>query len=604
MRVKLFVFIFLLSIGVPLSAQKGVPDFAEGAVWYHLVIERFRNGNPGNDPSKKHVVGEEVADWQVHPWASDWHKRQVWESPRQVDFQELVNDRRYGGDLLGVLERLPYLKNLGVDVICLSPVFEAPSALKYDFASFHHVDNNFGNDPEKDLKKIRTEGEDASKWEWTSADRRLADLIWQTHKLNMKVVLEVAFNYCGREFWAFKDVVKNQQESKYKDWFVIYDWDDPMTPDTVEFDYATWQNNDELPLFRQDENGLVEPVRNYIFNSTQRWMELKTEQNERAGIDGWYVRNVSDIPYSFWNDWLDLVQKINPAAVVVSEVAPPSADGVAWPDFTAAVNYPLMSLMHEFFVTHTTDLTITDFDRRLAALRRGVALEKRNTMLTPIGDVETGRIASLIRNARTAPDQYIAVESSNGHDGAAQPHGYDPSPPNEDDRRVQKLLTLFQFTYPGAPMIYYGDESGMWGSGPDRIKPMLWPEIVYEDEFYVAQQPPEGERARNRFNNNLFRFYQNLSQLRHKHKALRFGVVRTFLIDDVKRLYAFSRQYKEEEVLVILNTDARDHDFTITSPWPSSSKVKDVLNDKTYRVKDSKLKVSLEKKSGLILVKD
>lgn len=602
MRLKLCVFIVLLSISAPLAAQQTVPDWAQGAVWYHIVVERFRNGHPGNDPNQKGVVGEKAADWQVHPWASDWYKRQVWESARHLSLAELVKDRRYGGDLIGVLERFRYLENLGIDVLCLSPVFEAPSALKYDFASFHHVDNNFGDEPAKDLEKTRTETEEPSQWEWTSADRRLADVILQAHDLKMKVVLEVAFNYCGREFWAFKDVIKHQQESRYKDWFVVYAWDDPMTPDTVEFDYETWQDDDNLPVFRQDENGLVEPVRNYIFNSTRRWMELKTAQNDRAGVDGWYVRHVNAIPTSFWRDWLDLVQKINPEAVVVSETMPPPADGVAWPDFTLAANEPLMSLIHDFFVENAKDVAITEFDRRLAELRQGLAPESRNSMLTPIDDMQTGRVASLIRNARTGTTKYLAVSSSNGHDGAA--HDYDPRPPNENDRQVQKLLTLFQLTYPGAPMIYYGDESGMWGAGPDGVKPMLWPEIVYEDETYVSRQPHQDERARNRFNKNLFRFYQGIIKLRRKYKALRFGEVRTFLIDDAQHLYAFSRQYKDEEVLVVLNNDDREHDLTMTSPWHSTSKVKDVLNEKTYRVKDGKIEVSLEEKSGLILVKD
>lgn len=603
MRIRVCIGMILLGMSFSAQAQNDVPDWAEGAVWYHIVVDRFRNGNPNNDPVKKEVVGDRAADWQIHPWASDWYKRQVWETSRQQDFHKLVRDRRYGGDLLGVLEGLQYLQNLGVDVICLSPVFEAPSAFKYDFATLHHVDNNFGSNPREDLKNISKEKESASDWKWTSADRQLADVVLQAHELDMKVVLEVAFNYCGRDFWAFKDVIENQQQSRYKDWFVIHAWDDPATPDTVEFDYASWQNDDNFPLFRHDENGLVPPVREYIFDSTRRWMELKTAQNDHAPIDGWYVKNVDEVAIPFWRDWLALVREINSEAAVVSEAITPALGGVSYPRFDGITNYPLMSLIHDFFVENALELTVSEFDRRLSELRRDHPRSHRNAMITPIDDLQTGRIASLLRNAARDRMHFVASGFTHGYEKKIKVDVYDPRPPGEEQRRVQKLLTLFQMTYIGSPLINYGSENGMWGAGPDAFKPMLWPAIVYEDESYASFKSVRDERARNRFNNDLFRFYRKLIEIRRHHGALRHGSVRKFLVDDAQKLYAFSRQYKQDEVLVILNTDDREHTLTIASPWYSASKVQDVLNDKTYHVNDNSITVSLKAKTGLILAK-
>jgi len=484
----------LLGMSFSAQAQNDVPDWAEGSVWYHIVIDRFRNGNPNNDPEKQEVVADRTADWQTHPWASDWYKLQVWESSRQEEFHKLVRDRRYGGDLLGVLEGLRYLQNLGVNVICLSPVFEAPSAFKYDFATLHHVDNNFGSSPREDLNKISDEKEKASDWKWTSADRQLADLVLQAHELDMKIVLEVTFNYCGRDFWAFKDVTENQQQSSYKDWFVIHSWDNPATPDTVEFDYASWQDNDNFPLFRHDDNGLVSPVRQYIFDSTRRWMQLKTAQNDHAPVDGWYVKNVDEIAMPFWREWLALVREINPDVVVASDAISPALGGISWPHFDAIANYPLMSLIHDFFVENALELTVSEFDRRLSELRRDHPRSHRNAMILPIDDLQRARIATLIRNAKQSRTQFVASGTLDGYGKNVKNNGYDPRPPNEDHRQLQKLVTLFQMTYAGSPLINYGTESGMWGADPDAFKPMLWPEIVYEDEQRPLQILSEIDR--------------------------------------------------------------------------------------------------------------
>jgi len=217
MKFRNCLLILVLLAPLPTQAKDSLPDWAVGAVWYHILPERFRNIYPANDPIKERVIGKEEVDWQVHPWASDWYKLQVWEGERGADFSQLISDRRYGGDLIGVIEKLPYLKDFGVDVILLTPIFEAPSIEKYDAVTLHHVDNNFGLDRQADWEKIISEKEDPESWSLTKGDEVFIELVTRAHDIGIKIVIEAVFNYCGREFWAFKDVEKNQQDSKYKD---------------------------------------------------------------------------------------------------------------------------------------------------------------------------------------------------------------------------------------------------------------------------------------------------------------------------------------------------------------------------------------------------
>ena len=116
---------------------------------------------------------------------------------------------------------------LGVDVILLNPVFESSSVLKYDAVTLHHVDNNFGTKRKEDWEKIQSEREDPSTWTLSTSDEVFLELIERAHKLDIKIVIEAQFTYCSSDFWAFKDLTENQQDSPYSDWFDVLSWDDP-----------------------------------------------------------------------------------------------------------------------------------------------------------------------------------------------------------------------------------------------------------------------------------------------------------------------------------------------------------------------------------------
>ena len=111
--------------------RKGPPTWAQDAVWYVIQPDRFRNGDPRNDPKPSDLRGAAPADiprdWRVSPWTADWYRLQPWEKATGKAFYEVAPLRRYGGDLQGILERLDTIQALGVTALILNPVFEAPS---------------------------------------------------------------------------------------------------------------------------------------------------------------------------------------------------------------------------------------------------------------------------------------------------------------------------------------------------------------------------------------------------------------------------------------------------------------------------------------------
>ena len=158
------------------TPRSGPPSWAHDAVWYAITVDRFKNGDPRNDPKPADLRGawptDLLRDWQVAPWTASWYTQLPAERATGRDFYSTVPTRRYGGDLAGILERLDHFQGLGVNALLLSPVFEAPSALKRDPTFLHHVDNNFGPDPEGDRLVWATESPaDPATWKWTGADR-------------------------------------------------------------------------------------------------------------------------------------------------------------------------------------------------------------------------------------------------------------------------------------------------------------------------------------------------------------------------------------------------------------------------------------------------
>jgi len=493
-----------------------------------------------------------------------------------------------------VIEKLPYLKDLGVDAIYFNPIFEARSLHKYDATTYHHVDNNFGSDRDGDWLAIQSEKEDPSTWTFTSADRVFLELIAQAHELGIKIVIDGVFNHCGPSFWALQDVMKNQQRSVYKDWFEIIRWDDPATPDINEFDYNGWWGYKGLPLFKEDENGFVESLKSYLFNITRRWMDPNGDGDPSDGIDGWRLDVAPDVHPKFWEAWYQLVKTINPEAIAIAEIWEEAADWITHKRMDSVMNYPVAKAMVDFFIDQKTAISVTQFDRELERLRKLYPDDTNHILMNLIDSHDTDRVVSMIRN----PDRNYDRQA-----GLRDNQNYDPRKPGAAERQIQKLIALFQMTYVGGPTIYYGSEAGMWGGDdPDDRKPMLWPEFDYENETYRSVRPDLPDEDEIVFNVDLYNHYKKLIKIRHDHPALQRGSFTSHLIDNDRKLYAFTRKQDGDELIVILNNSAVRQSIQLATLWKNDTPVRDLLNETSYVVKDG-IKLTVAAKWGAILVK-
>jgi cyclomaltodextrinase / maltogenic alpha-amylase / neopullulanase len=548
------------------SASPTAPDWAADAVFYQIFPERFANGDPSNDPTIDSLESpERVPDtWKISPWTGDWYARSDWEKKLGPNFYENgVFDRRFGGDLQGVINRLDYLSELGINVIYFNPLFYARSLHKYDGASFHHIDPNFGPDPHGDLALIAEETEDPATWHWTAADKLFLDLVRQAHARGIRVIIDGVFNHTGRDFFAFADLRRNQAASRYKDWYIVQAFDDPATPQN-EFRYRGWWGVDTLPeLARNAEgNNLYDGPKQYIFEITKRWMDPNGDGDPSDGIDGWRLDVANEVPTGFWHDWHQLVRGINPQAYTVAEMWGDAKKFLEDGGFSATMNYYAFSFPVKGFLIDDV-LPPSEAQLQLTARRTAYPEATQFVLQNLVDSHDTDRVASMIVNAGHRP--YKQPERFD-YDINVSPRyiaDYDVRKPNEHERRIQRLVALMQMTYVGPPMIYYGTEAGMWGADdPCDRQPMVWPDMTYEPQ----QSDPLG-RARQadavEFDPLLYSYYRAAISLRRENAALRHGSIEFVKADNKANFLAFRRSDQSDAFFVGFNRGEADYQWEI-----------------------------------------
>ncbi|MBX0290340.1 glycoside hydrolase family 13 protein [Hymenobacter sp. HSC-4F20] len=590
--IKQPLFSVLLAVALPLlptlSARAQPTDFtpawSKGVVWYQIFPERFSNGDPGNDPKVTDQHGaypfDATSPFQIHPWQSDWYELQPYEQKNGKDIWYNIQRRRYGGDLQGVLNKLDYLQKLGVNAVYLTPVFWSPSSHKYDALCYHHIDPTFGPDPEGDKKLMTTENPlKPETWVWTKADLLALKLIEEVHKRKMRIIFDGVFNHLGAKSFAFQDVEKNQQASPYADWFSVKSWRDPAKG--TAFEYNGWFGVKTLPELREDANGIVAGPKQYIFNATKRWMN-PMDKGAAHGIDGWRLDVAYDVGHPFWKSWRQWVRSLNPEAYMTAELVFPieqTRPYLSGDEFDATMNYNFAFAVHDFFVQEATAATATQFDNRLRELREafgpGVALNMQNL----VDSHDATRIGSAVAN----PDGKKFGDWGPYFNWSQKSNNptYNARKPTPAQVQKQKLIAAFQMLYLGSPMIFYGDEAGLWGSNdPDCRKPMLWAEKAYEPETHNPDQTKHDPDPVG-FNPELFAWYQKFIGLRRQHPALRLGTFTTVATDDAQKLYAFRRQHGPDDVLVIFNRG--NQAATFTNAVLSKNKYRDAFTKKPVK---------------------
>lgn len=537
------------------------------AIWYQIFPERFRNGDPSNDPDRASLAGtwpyESPTNWTVIPWTADWYARQPWEESNGKNFFHNSQLRRFGGDLQGVIDKLDYLQGLGVTALYLNPIFESPSLHKYGAAYYHHVDNNFGPDPKGDAQLWTQEDPaDPATWKWTAADKLFLELIRQCHARNMRVVIDGVFNHVGIPFWAFQKARTEGPESRFAKWFHIKRWDDPATPKD-EFDYQGWVGIHDLPEFRKDAVGPHAEVKAHFRAVLRRWMDPNGDGNPEDGIDGWRLDVADQLPLTFWKEFRTWVKELNPNAFITGEIwwedfgtykllnARPWLEGDA---FDSVMNYRFADALFQFFNQEKTPITAKAFGELLDTIQQQYGYATAQGMQNLLGSHDTSRIGSVVVNSEDRLDHGAGLEHH---------RNYQVRKFNDAERRKLKQIVAFQFLSPGAPYIYYGDEVGMWGADdPDNRKPMVWSDLSYAAE---RSHPWDLQRELNpvAVDDDIQSFYRACIRFRREHPELALGDYSVKLADDARRLFAFRRSFQGREVIAIFNASNEEQSIDL-----------------------------------------
>jgi glycosidase len=412
-----------------------VPEWARDAVIYQIFPERFYNGDPGNDPDfkewyyegKRRLPRVGPYNGEYYHLVKDWYdvsglQKSPYRSDGKPDYFSF-----YGGDLAGVMEKLPYLADLGITAIYFNPIFQARSNHKYDAADYRKIDPHFGD------------------------AELFAELVRKAHELGIRIILDTVFNHTGDTHWAFQDCVKNGPKSRYWNWYEWKKWPlpDPIPPDFKPIDYyACWWGFGSLPELNfdlsrpnPDENPIQEiadaqpnmEVVRELLDTVRYWIET-------FDVDGFRLDVPNEVPFWFWKLFAQEVRRLKPDAYIVAEIWGDASEWIR-PDLVdATMNYryfrdPVLS-----WIAHGKG-SAADFDRALAPGRFAYPPQSQQVMMNLLGSHDTPRF----------------LTEAGG-----------------DVRRLM-LAALFQMTYVGIPHVYYGDEVAMeGGKDPDCRRPFYW----------------------------------------------------------------------------------------------------------------------------------
>lgn len=591
MKYKYFFLFAFLSGLISVSAQTRFsepPDWAKSAIWYQIFVERFNNGDKSNDPGKANMDVPFMkiitpAGWSVTPWTHDWYKQEEWAVKTGKSFNDAVQFRRYGGDLQGVLDKLDYLQELGVNALFLNPINDAPSLHKYDARNYHHIDVNFGPDPEGDNKIIASEKpNDPSTWKWTASDKLFLKLVEEAHKRGMKIIMDYSWNHTGTSFWAFEDVVKNQAKSEFKDWYSVKSFDNPLTQEN-EFAYEGWLGNQYLPEVKKVditttritglpyEGNINEGAKQHIFDVTKRWLAPGGDVSK--GIDGFRLDVADQIGLGFWRDFRTLVRSVQPDAYLIGEIW-----WHQWPDllmnpvpftggdmFDAVMFYQAYRPARYFFAKTTYEINAAQLKDSLGFQWDRLRESNRFAMMNTSSTHDAPRLLSDFYN----PNKYKFQASQNDD------KNYNTGLPDEETYQRLRLYLVHLFTTIGAPQIWNGEEMGMWGADdPNCRKPLMWKEYTFDPETRYINQSGTYLKDKVGFNQSQYDFYKLLIDIRKNNPVLSTGKI-DFLLAEGKML-AYKRFDTDNEIIVLFNLEKDERVFDL--PQKSYS---ELLSQKT-----------------------
>ncbi len=560
-----------------------VPTWALGTTWYQIFPERFRNAVTSNDPQGPAVF---LAEWR-----SDWYSVQpgeleAWQRRRRIDpatykphregpLYNVIWDRRYGGDLQGVQEKLSELKALGIDALYFNPIFEAQSLHKYDASDFRHIDQRLANPtgvptPTQDGTYVPIPGPsgspqtmDPKTWAWTPADRWFIDeFLPACKRAGIRVILDGVWNHTGREFWAFQDIVRNGKKSPYADWYIC-EFDD----EGKLVGWSGWDGkNGWLPEFRQVKGGLTRDrdvtvdkgdlnagIKQHVFDVTRRWMDPNNDGDPSDGIDGWRLDVAGEVGQEFWRDWRAEVKRINPQAITIAEIWSDATDWIEGGSFDTQMHYPFAFPVLDWLRDLNPSREPMSSEQLAASLTKAFADAPHANLLHQnlFASHDTDRYVNMLWNPGRHYDRDCAVQ-----EGASNPRpndaAYVPYKAGKPPKEIYDLSILglaIQATYLGSPMVYYGDEIGMWGADdPTCRKPYPWPDAP----AIVRGTPASADEAPMPWVREAYASWLALRRHATIGPALRLGGAEHLSTNDAD-VFAFARELNGVRVVIVVN---------------------------------------------------
>ncbi len=508
------------------KAGFSTPDWAKGAVFYQIMVDRFANGDPSNDV----VDGEYVYIGEQVNQVRDWGKY-----PAQMGVREF-----YGGDLQGVLDKLDYLEDLGVDVIYFNPIFVSPSNHKYDVQDYDYIDPHYGKivvDEGEPFPNWATDNLCATKYISRVTDKRNLEasneffikVVEEIHKRGMRVVLDGVFNHCGSfNKWLDAERIYENQEgyekgafvdanSPYRNFFKFYNQD--SWPYNTEYD--GWWGHKTLPKLNYEES---QELYDYILRIGKKWV------SPPYNCDGWRLDvaadlgQTSEMNHRFWKDFRKAVKEANPEAIILAEHYGDCGEWLNGDEWDTIMNYSAFMEPITWFLTGLEKHSD----------------EKRSDLL---GNTQAFFDAMKYHMSRFQyPSLVVSMNELSNHDHSrfltrtnmtvGRTASVGPAAADlNTNMSIMRAAVLIQMTWPGAPTLYYGDEAGVTGwTDPDNRRTYPWGK---EDK-------------------KLIQYHKDLIRIHKSEPALMKGSL--IYLQAGNNVISYGRFTKDEKIVVAVNS--------------------------------------------------
>lgn len=562
-----------------------VPRWAKGAVMYQIYVDRFYNGDPSNDvlTDEYNYIGEHVTR------VEDWNKY-----PATMGVREF-----YGGDLQGVMDKMDYLQDLGIDVIYFNPLFVSPSNHKYDIQDYDYIDPHFGkivNDTGNLLEPWQKDNKDATRYinriankeNLEASNELFAKVVEEAHKRGMKVILDGVFNHCGsfnkwldreriyENFEGYEKGAYISADSPYRDYFHFYEqnrW--PYNPT-----YDGWWGHDTLPKLNYEGS---RQLYDYILYIGKKWVSPPYK------ADGWRLDVAADLGHSpefnhqFWKDFHKAVREANPEAIVLAEHYGSPREWIENGEWDTVMNYDAFMEPITWFLT-------------------GMQKHSDDYREDLYGNADSFWSAMHYHGAAFSGDSFhIAMNELSNHDHSrfltrtnkrvGRVNTMGPEAANEGvNKAVMREAVTIQMTWAGAPTIYYGDEAGVCGfTDPDNRRTYPWGN---EDH-------------------DLIEFHKVMIRIHKESDAFKFGSLK-YLVGDYN-LLGFVRFYDRDHYITLVNNNdyELDREYSVwESGIPRECEMERIIKtDESGFTTDivkcpvvgGKLRILLPKKSAVVL---